>query len=487
MGAGSISSCDAGWVVAALSALFAVGQFLLLSKRTQQLQERLSKEEKERAAERAGRIRAQKELREKVVPAGTEGVSASYPFTPIGTLRSCFSTRNGTPRQPLLVPLSRARLTLTPGGVPAMALEGLAQYSHCWVLYVFHENTDLGRLWTDPDNKNFRAKVKVPRLNGGRLGVLATRSPHRPCPIGLSVAKIDRVDGPKLYLSGVDIVDGSPVLDVKPYLAYCDAVPGTSAPFWVEASGAADPLLLADVSFAAGVVEALDSLWEKVGKRSLYDSPEELLALVAQVLSRDIRSVHQRQSLHVATRPASAPGETRGGDKEVGLVTSDIRSVDQRQSPHVATRSGLSPGKIIGGDKVAGMEVGVSGEGAKVREDSGAGESFAEWREDSGIAAADWRTDSADGMGVNDAGCLQMGDGGQSEEGVRTEESSTSSEVDKSGIQSERECRQCLGMKPEVSGSGHAVTYHLKVEGVDFSYRVDLNGRVHVYRADLSS
>jgi tRNA (Thr-GGU) A37 N-methylase len=59
------------------------------------------------------------------------------------------------------VPLSRARLTLTPGGVPAMVLDGLAQYSHCWVLYVFHENSDLGRLCTDPDNKNFRAKVSM--------------------------------------------------------------------------------------------------------------------------------------------------------------------------------------------------------------------------------------------------------------------------------------------------------------------------------------
>ena len=71
-------------------------------------------------------------------------------------------------------------------GIPGDCLEGLAQYTHCWLLYIFHENTDLGRLWKGGKeaDRGLKAKVAVPRLNGGRMGVLATRSPHRPCPIG---------------------------------------------------------------------------------------------------------------------------------------------------------------------------------------------------------------------------------------------------------------------------------------------------------------
>lgn len=65
------------------------------------------------------------------------------------------------------------------------------------------------------------------------MGVLATRSPHRPCPIGISVAKVEAVHGRMLLLSGVDLVDGTPVLDIKPYLPYCDNVQGAKVPDWI--------------------------------------------------------------------------------------------------------------------------------------------------------------------------------------------------------------------------------------------------------------
>lgn len=136
---------------------------------------------------------------------------------PIGTIQSCFSTRyttdtillcyykrllafhetssvcfdrNGTPRQPLLVSLARACLKFDPALVPPASLEGLGEYSHCWILYVFHLNTDIEKLWRKPSQSKLKAKVRVPRLNGERKGVFATRSPHRPCPIGLTVAKV---------------------------------------------------------------------------------------------------------------------------------------------------------------------------------------------------------------------------------------------------------------------------------------------------------
>lgn len=84
---------------------------------------------------------------------------------------ACLTPLHGAPRR---------------AGIPGDCLEGLAQYTHCWLLYIFHENTDLGRLWKGGKeaDRGLKAKVAVPRLNGGRMGVLATRSPHRPCPIG---------------------------------------------------------------------------------------------------------------------------------------------------------------------------------------------------------------------------------------------------------------------------------------------------------------
>lgn len=76
---------------------------------------------------------------------------------------------------------------------------------------------------------------RVPRLDGGKMGAFATRSPHRPCPIGLSVARVLGVEGRSLLLGGADIVDGSPVLDIKPYVPFCDDVSGATAPQWVVA------------------------------------------------------------------------------------------------------------------------------------------------------------------------------------------------------------------------------------------------------------
>lgn len=118
------------------------------------MQDALAKEQQNRASERAGRIRFEQELRRLQLelachaqtqqqPAPDSQSSASvpaYPFKPIGYLQSCFTQRNGTPRQPLLVPLARSRLQLV-SDVHASSLEGLEQYSHCWVIYVFHENT----------------------------------------------------------------------------------------------------------------------------------------------------------------------------------------------------------------------------------------------------------------------------------------------------------------------------------------------------------
>ncbi|CAN0911236.1 tRNA (adenine(37)-N6)-methyltransferase [Linum grandiflorum] len=249
-----------------------------LESKVEELELSLKSSVEKSAAERQGRIRAQQTLRKALAEQKSENMQhSSYPMVPIGTVQSCFSTRNGTPRQPLVVPLARASLMFDPSRVPPASLEGLTEYSHCWIIYVFHLNTDLEKLWKEPSRSKFKAKVRVPRLKGGRMGVFATRTPHRPCPIGLTVAK--------------------PVLDIKPYLPYCDCISEASVPKWVMED---DMLAVASVSFSADFASSLDDCWSRIGKKSLYASAEELQCLIKQVLSWDIRSVSQRNQPHNA-------------------------------------------------------------------------------------------------------------------------------------------------------------------------------------------
>ncbi|XP_042446312.1 uncharacterized protein LOC122031237 [Zingiber officinale] len=275
-------------------------------RRAQQLESRIRELEvslaaalEKSASERRGRTRAQQALRKVLTEQNSDGfkqvAASAYPMTPIGTIRSCFSTRNGTPRQPLLVPLARACLVFDSGRVPTAALEGLAEYSHCWILYVFHLNTDFDKLWREPSRSKFKAKVRVPRLKGGKMGVLATRSPHRPCPIGLTVAKVEALDGHTLLLSGVDLVDSTPVLDIKPYLPYSDSIRGATVPNWVKAD---NTLAVASVRFSPNFSSSLSSCWEEVEKCSLYASQLEFQNLIREVLSWDIRSLSQVNDPH---------------------------------------------------------------------------------------------------------------------------------------------------------------------------------------------
>ncbi|MBK8970230.1 MAG: tRNA (N6-threonylcarbamoyladenosine(37)-N6)-methyltransferase TrmO [Hahellaceae bacterium] len=137
----------------------------------------------------------------------------------IGLIRSPFPEKFGVPRQPGLHQL-QSRIELLPPFNHQDAVRGLEQFSHLWVTFVFHLSAAQG--WTP--------LIRPPRLGGNRkIGVFASRSPFRPNPIGLSAVKLDAIEqGPKgtlLIISGGDFVDGTPVLDIKPYIAYSDAHP----------------------------------------------------------------------------------------------------------------------------------------------------------------------------------------------------------------------------------------------------------------------
>lgn len=140
---------------------------------------------------------------------------------PIGYVRSDLATKVEAARQPLAAVGTPAQIELMPGRNLEHALEDLAGWELIWVIFWFHLNS------------GWRPKVLPPRSTTGRKGVFATRSPHRPNPIGLSVVRLERVEGLTLYIRDADMLDGTPVLDLKPYIAYADAHPNAGTG-WLE-------------------------------------------------------------------------------------------------------------------------------------------------------------------------------------------------------------------------------------------------------------
>ena len=146
---------------------------------------------------------------------------------PVARIRSDFSSKFGVPRQAGLVEELRAVVVFEPPCRMAEALRGIEGFSHLWLIWEFSENRDRG--WSPT--------VRPPRLGGNRrMGVFATRSPFRPNPIGLSCVRLEGVEwdtpeGPVLHVSGADLVDGTPILDVKPYIPYADCHPEAAGGF----------------------------------------------------------------------------------------------------------------------------------------------------------------------------------------------------------------------------------------------------------------
>ena len=147
----------------------------------------------------------------------------------IGTVHSCYKEKFGIPRQPGLVTEAKGCIELLPPYNKEEAVRGLEGYSHLWVSFVFHKTKEQG--WSP--------MVRPPRLGGNaKVGVFASRSMFRPNPIGLSVVKMEGVDcsdGVKIRISGMDLVDGTPVIDIKPYVPYVDSVADAKGGFAPEA------------------------------------------------------------------------------------------------------------------------------------------------------------------------------------------------------------------------------------------------------------
>ena len=198
----------------------------------------------------------------------------NFTFPAIGIIHSCFKEKFGIPRQPGLAPLATAELELLPPYNNRSALDGLEGCSHIWVQFVFHANSRC----------EWKPKVKPPRLGGNKsLGVFATRSPTRPAPIGLSVVKLDEILERKgkllLQLSGIDLLDGTPVLDIKPYVPYVDLVPEAINSF----ADTAPPLI--PVEFTTECAAVCCDYRQKTNL--------DLATLIRQILQQDPRPQYQ--------------------------------------------------------------------------------------------------------------------------------------------------------------------------------------------------
>ena len=153
--------------------------------------------------------------------------SEAYTIHPIAHIQSDFAEKFGIPRQSGLVDGLEARVVFTPDYRVAEALRGIEQYSHLWLVWQFSQAA--GRPW--------HPTVRPPRLGGNvRMGVFATRSPCRPNALGLSCVRLvgvewDAPDGPALRVAGADLLDGTPIYDVKPYLPYVDSHPDARGGF----------------------------------------------------------------------------------------------------------------------------------------------------------------------------------------------------------------------------------------------------------------
>lgn len=187
---------------------------------------------------------------------------------PIGIVESCFPEKFGTPRQSGLVSEARAFIKINKELQPEESLEGLEGFSHLWVLFWFHKNS----------SDRFHAKVHPPRMLGEKIGVFATRSPHRPNPIGLSLVKIESIEKEGVWITGVDFITGTPVIDIKPYLPFVESLPDARSGWAKEES------TRLQVEWSNGALEFL----------ATQENSKRLKVLIEESLSLDPRPVLYR-------------------------------------------------------------------------------------------------------------------------------------------------------------------------------------------------
>ena len=202
----------------------------------------------------------------------------AFSFTPVAIAHTCYKAKFGIPRQSGLVNEATGVIEFLPPYNQPNAVRGLEDFSHIWVLFVFHQSI----------RESWKATVRPPRLGGDRrVGVFASRSPFRPCPIGLSAVKLDEVvcKNAKVLLRvrGMDILDGTPVLDVKPYIPYADSLP--------DASGGFAPSAPATAALAVSFTDEALAQCATIEKRGITD----FTVLARKLISANPRPAYQNE------------------------------------------------------------------------------------------------------------------------------------------------------------------------------------------------
>jgi tRNA-Thr(GGU) m(6)t(6)A37 methyltransferase TsaA len=195
---------------------------------------------------------------------------AAFSFDAIGIVRSPFKEKFGIPRQPGLTS-TLSVIELLPPYAVADAVKGLDAFSHIWITFVFHA----------VQQRDWKPLVRPPRLGGNeKLGVFATRSTHRPNPIGLSVVALEKIEtdgGVRLHVRGADLLDGTPVLDIKPYLPYADSIADARA------------------GFAPTTPPRMAVRWQAEALQQAAAISNELRAMIEDILAFDPRPAYQNE------------------------------------------------------------------------------------------------------------------------------------------------------------------------------------------------
>lgn len=204
----------------------------------------------------------------------------SFQLQPIGIIQSPYGEKFAVPRQPNLVPQGKGILRLLPPYNSPDAVRGLTQFSHLWLIFHFHQI---------PAERHWHATVRPPRLGGNtRVGVFASRATHRPNPLGLSKVALEGIEIAEgevyLRLGSVDLVDGTPIFDIKPYLAYADSEPQAISGFAQE-----KPPATLQVAFSETALQAIQKS-QNFAKFGIGDPVQ----FITDVLAQDPRPAYQR-------------------------------------------------------------------------------------------------------------------------------------------------------------------------------------------------
>ena len=193
-------------------------------------------------------------------------------ITPIARFHSPFPEKFGIPRQSGLAAGLHGRIVLEPAFRDPSVLRGLDGFSHLWLIWEFSGNK----------TRNWQPTVRPPRLGGNtRLGVFATRSPFRPNPLGLSCVRLDRIewdtpDGPVIHVLGADLMDGTPIYDIKPYVRYADSHPDARSGFTDEVAWEPlDILFPEQTPFEPEELDILRDILAQDPRPPFHDDPEK--------------------------------------------------------------------------------------------------------------------------------------------------------------------------------------------------------------------